>query len=234
MCQLIVSPNGNVPEWDYIESSYLANGDSWGAVYLGNTLRKVCGLAEDWANLALLHEELSDLQAPFLWHFRWATLGSATRKNCHPFAVSKDIWFAHNGVLNIPCPVPDRSDTWHMAQHFKKQNLTPERLKEKEIKNWLRGLAGHGNKFGFIDTAGETTIINETAGEWIDEVWYSNPSALYYTEPSPRFDWYTGETETELVEYDTCETCSVRLTTWNKVSGVPLTCSDCWETLLAS
>ena len=35
-------------------------------------------------------------------HMRWATHGSVSTKNCHPFYDKEnDIWFAHNGVLHI-------------------------------------------------------------------------------------------------------------------------------------
>ena len=42
-------------------------------------------------------------------HFRLATHGSVSIKNCHPFRIG-DYWFAHNGVLPIRS-INDRTDS---------------------------------------------------------------------------------------------------------------------------
>lgn len=43
-------------------------------------------------------------------HFRLATHGSVSVKNCHPF-YKGGVWFAHNGILPLPS-VDDRTDSW--------------------------------------------------------------------------------------------------------------------------
>ncbi len=52
-------------------------------------------------------------------HMRWATHGSVSAKNCHPFYDEKhDIWFAHNGVLPIRS-THDRTDSEiFFREHF--------------------------------------------------------------------------------------------------------------------
>ncbi len=53
-----------------------------------------------------------------LWaiHFRWATAGSVSKRNCHPFPIGGGAYLMHNGVLPYTPSKKDRSDTWAFAQ----------------------------------------------------------------------------------------------------------------------
>jgi glutamine amidotransferase len=49
-----------------------------------------------------------------MWHARFATHGSRTLENCHPFAIGHDdrTYLGHNGILSIAIPEKDdRSDS---------------------------------------------------------------------------------------------------------------------------
>ena len=43
----------------------------------------------------------------------------------------------------------------------------------------LETLIGSNNKFCILNTNGESTIVNEGAGHWLNNVWYSNNSYQY-------------------------------------------------------
>lgn len=56
-----------------------------------------------------------DINQDLIIHFRFATQGSVSVKNCHPF-YNRGYWFAHNGVL----PIADNSDRTDSQIYFNK------------------------------------------------------------------------------------------------------------------
>lgn len=98
MCCIIHRPAGvKMPTYRTFEQIYLHNrdgigfctssGKSWHGFDFYEFLREIRKVRKD--------EEV-------IIHMRWATHGSVSTKNCHPFYdEDQDIWFAHNGVLHI-------------------------------------------------------------------------------------------------------------------------------------
>ena len=107
MCVIIHKPAGvQMPQLHILESCFLRNRDGIGfCTSSGKT----------WHGMSF-YKFLSELgktddSEEIIIHFRWATHGSVSRKNCHPFYDKEhDIWFAHNGVLPIR-PTKDRTDS---------------------------------------------------------------------------------------------------------------------------
>ena len=95
MCVIIVKPAGvEMPCEDVIRAAMTANPDGFGIV---SPKVKYKGLnrCEFLAKLSKVTKS-----EPCMIHFRWATHGSISEKNCHPFR-SGGVWFMHNGVLDI-------------------------------------------------------------------------------------------------------------------------------------
>lgn len=98
MCCILYIPTGvATPTIDTLESVFLANRHGIGfADSDGNTIKTL-----SFARFTKAIQKRS-IESPCIIHFRLATHGSISTKNCHPFYDPEtDIWFAHNGVLPI-------------------------------------------------------------------------------------------------------------------------------------
>jgi len=134
-------------------------------------------------------------QGPAVFHFRWATHGSETVSNCHPFFLGKDNQsvVGHNGILPVAIPKGDnRSDTKVFAQDIMPSVGGITSLDNddyfKKLEAWSTG-----SKLVFLtvhdDAKQDWYILNEKAGHWDKDMWWSNysyeqVSYKTYTKPS--------------------------------------------------
>lgn len=110
-------------------------------------------------------------------HFRIGTHGLKNADNCHPFLVTPNLGFVHNGVLS-DCHKTgsEHSDTWH----FNDSVLQPlmgeynNAWKHKTIKYLISKRIGTWNKLVFMSNDGEVQIYNEERGEKKFGCWFSN------------------------------------------------------------
>ncbi|MEQ1531885.1 MAG: class II glutamine amidotransferase [Methylococcales bacterium] len=110
-------------------------------------------------------------------HLRLRTRGNITKMNTHPFQVTKDIFMAHNGTLDIHCRLPGRSDSWHMANDFLTPLLQhkPKLLLSKAFQDHITAKIGSNNRLVFMDAHHrKTIIINRELGVEYQDLWLSN------------------------------------------------------------
>jgi len=127
-----------------------------------------------------LFDKLKKLTAyPAIVHFRFATHGTKTEENCHPFRINKGTAMIHNGIIDIKCRDASRSDTWHFVEDIVKPLEAMSRgqfISSPEGQEMMEKYIGSGSKLCFLNWKGEIVIVNESAGHWRDNVWYSNCS----------------------------------------------------------
>ena len=189
MCLAIYKPADTAPDWNAYQNGFYQNDDSWGfAAVVDGKIVTACGLGK-FAEFRSAFEPYADKQA--IIHFRWATHGSKTEANCHPFMVADDLAVIHNGIISLECNVhADRSDTWH----FNELVLKPMHARDRDFYTrpevvYTQELAHKGNKFVFLRADGDFGIWNADAGEWErDGHWYSNDSYDGW-----RTRWYTSK-----------------------------------------
>jgi glutamine amidotransferase len=175
MCLAIYKPAETPVDWKSYENGFDSNDHSWGfaAVQDGKLVVKHGVGKFDEFRHAL--EPYAQCQAVI--HFRWATHGSRTVANCHPFLVSRDLAVIHNGIISIKCNVhSDRSDTWHFNELVLKpmHKHDPDFFTRPEM-IYTQEQAHRGNKLCFLRADGEYAIWNEEDGHWTnDGHWYSN------------------------------------------------------------
>ena len=124
-------------------------------------------------------------------HFRIKTHGNYDAENCHPFHVTPNLVFAHNGVIYKMPYDKDKSDT-ALFNELILQNLVrvygKRILFDPRFKTILEGFST-GSKFVFLDNTGQVSIINEKDGEWNSKCWFSNNSyktrVTYSSTPTP-------------------------------------------------
>lgn len=98
MCCILYIPSGvKTPPITTLKAIHRANPHGIGFVDADSNNLKTLDLS---CFLQAVKQRHTD--AACIIHFRLATHGSISEKNCHPFHdTATDIWFAHNGVLPI-------------------------------------------------------------------------------------------------------------------------------------
>jgi glutamine amidotransferase len=118
-----------------------------------------------------------------MWHARFATHGSTTVDNCHPFKVGKDshTYLAHNGILPIIEPQGDtRSDTRIFAEDLLPAIGGVASLDNPQVQNLIEDFTT-GSKVCVLtvhpDAKYQCYLFHEEKG-WRDDsnVWWSNDS----------------------------------------------------------
>lgn len=189
MCLAIYKPADTAADWKSYENGFDSNDHSWGFAAVQDGALVVKHGVGKFEEFRKAFEPYAGCQSVI--HFRWATHGSRTVANCHPFLVSRDLAVIHNGIISIKCNVnSDRSDTWH----FNELVLKPMHKRDADFFQrpemiYTQEMAHRGNKLCFLRADGMYAIWNEEDGHWTnDGHWYSNSDY----ESSRYSRWYGG------------------------------------------
>lgn len=175
MCIAIYKDAGKLISKATLQECFDSNPDGAGFLYVENRklhLQKGFFTFEEFYEAYLPHEEKQ-----CLIHFRIKTHGKINADMCHPFMVTNNLGFIHNGVIT-GYSNGDTSDTYQ----FNEEVLQP--LVEKFGRNCIHNPAlkeliedriGY-SKLVFLDANGKYEIYNESKGVWDAGVWYSNTS----------------------------------------------------------
>lgn len=178
MCLIIVQPAGHTLPRARLVEIFSRNDDGFGI------MRAVNGVLHTWRTVGDVNEMLALYYAhaagrACVLHWRMATHGNVDVHNAHPFTLTRDVAFVHNGVLEIGTPTRGMSDTWHMAQHV----LAPmardnaDALFTSDVQHVLEGMIGTSNKLVFAHADGRVAVVNRAAGVEYQGCWYSNTYA---------------------------------------------------------
>lgn len=181
MCLLCYYPPQVETNLDGLENSCLNNPDGFGWSALDadtgilSTFHSM-NADETISKFAKFREQNPETHA--LFHARYATAGSISVDNCHPYQIGGGVnaVLGHNGHLSVSIPKGDqRSDTRVFAE-----DLLPERIGSLDNKKRFRKLekwAG-GSKFVILNADPRLKkpvyLVNADLGHWFDGVWYSN------------------------------------------------------------
>lgn len=249
MCLLCYYPPQAETNLSGLENSCLNNPDGFG----WSALNSESGILstfhsmnadETISKFAKFREQNPDTHA--LFHARFATAGTVTVDNCHPYQIGGGLnaVLGHNGHLSgVQIPKGDkRSDTRVFAE-----DLLPQRVSALDIPKRLRKLEkwASGSKFVILNAdqrlKESVYIVNEGLGHWSDGVWYSNSDYLLdYRWGSYRYglgQFPHGFAASEYIsddpEFDNCPECrSVLDNNWVYEFGTCKACRfclDCYE-----
>ncbi len=180
MCLLLFKPAGQTVPFQYLSTAYEANPHGAGIAFAdGKSVRIEKDATWNAEDIAERMEYLEE--NPVIVHFRYATHGSNSNNNTHPFKLPKSWAAAHNGIIDIKCH-KDESDT----RAFLRSNVAPAlkhgaNLADQGILGLIGDTIGKNNKMAFLHGSGEYGIANEDCGHWRDGVWYSNYTYEEYT-----------------------------------------------------
>lgn len=169
MCVIIICKRGvALPPVEELREAYRCNPDGCGFVSESEHYKSL------HFGTFLRHLQNRDINENVIIHFRFATHGSVSVKNCHPF-YKGGYWFAHNGVLPIQSK-NDKTDSQicfetYLQPCIKRFGIDSDAFKV-EANYWARGYS----KFAFMQK-GEITTIGHF--EKFEGRLYSNLRHLY-------------------------------------------------------
>jgi len=239
MCMLCVVPPNVIPAREKLENSALNNPHGFGyaiAVPKEQRIHTFRTMNADEAINKFIEDRSKYLDGYAMWHARYATHGSTTLDNCHPFMVGRDekSYLAHNGVLPIIESNKDmRSDTRIFAEDLMPAIGGVQSLDNPQVWNMLEDFTT-GSKVAFLTVNPKAKhqlyLLHESKGlEDASGVWWSNNTCYlesWYSRGT-NVSGYAGHLATE-EEFLECGTCEGVRDYWEALSlGEDSYCSTC-------
>jgi hypothetical protein len=175
LCIAIYKEKGKVITRETLLECFNHNPDGAGFVYVADGklyMEKGFFKFQDFYDAYLPH-----MEHQALIHFRIKTHGAVDKTNCHPFMITNNFAFIHNGTISGHGE-KDFSDTYMFNEEVLKPMVKVFGIKslwQPFMKTVLEDYIGW-SKLIFLDSRGNFNIYNEDKGEWVDGVWYSNTS----------------------------------------------------------
>lgn len=144
MCVIIIKTAGHkLPKKSELKAAYKRNPDGCGFVSESMSYKSL-----DFEDF---YQHIKDVPKDenCIIHFRWATQGSVSEDNCHPFYDQEtNTWFAHNGCL----PYHPKEDITDSEFAFRKKlvpSLKVNGLYSQAFARDVNNIIG-GSKFAFM------------------------------------------------------------------------------------
>ncbi len=175
MCIAILKKKNKQISKKTLERCFDSNPDGAGFMFAENgklnVFKGYMAFAEFWD----VYNGIKTSDKNVLIHFRIKTHGAISVENCHPFLVSNELGFIHNGVIDIKTKGTE-SDTMSFNRMYLKMIKDLHlAIKQNGIQKLIQDRINN-SKLIFLDRFSNYTIINENAGQWHKGSWFSNSS----------------------------------------------------------
>ena len=254
MCMLCVVPPNVIPSREKLENSALNNPHGFGFAIVVPSEKRIH--VERTMNADTSINRFLEMRGKYpegyaMWHARFATHGSTTVDNCHPFKVGNDslTYLAHNGILPIIEPQGDnRSDTRIFAEDLLPTIGGVASLDNLQVQNLIEDFTT-GSKVCVLtvhpDAQFQCYLFHEEKG-WRDDsqVWWSNDTCYLPKPYSYKSDydskWYstkpldflsTNKDEQVFYECQVCELVVDEEQLWETSLGTDYCpqCGSCYQ-----
>ena len=226
MCIAILKPQGKQIKKSTLKECFISNPDGSGFMFnQDNSLHIFKGymtFEEFWAS----YNTQDTASKNTLIHFRIKTHVIISKENCHPFIISEEIGFIHNGIIDIDTK-PLESDTMAFNREVLKKMPNIKTLIHNQSFQELLSFRIDGSKLVFLDNTGNYAIINEDLGLWDNDIWFSNDSYKPYKPKKKK--WYNTFTGYNVYQKEekVCFICSSILEESFEVENEM--CEECLE-----
>jgi len=174
MCLAILKPANEHIIKRRLRQGFQENPDGAGFMYVKNGQLKIDKGYFSFRSFykAYRQAEQKCPDSNFVIHFRIATSGKISSKHCHPFLINTTVAFVHNGIF-AKLGNKVKSDTQHFNNDYLRY-MPPDFIHNKKSIRFLEKYCGWFNKLIFLNNKNEYLIVNESAGRWLDNIWFSN------------------------------------------------------------
>jgi hypothetical protein len=244
MCMLCVVPPNVIPSREKLEASALNNPHGFGFAIVIPSEKRIH--AERTMNADTSINRFLEMRGKYpegyaLWHARFATHGTTTVENCHPFQVcNSQTYLAHNGILSIVEPKGDtRSDTRIFAEDLLPAIGGVTALDNEQVWNLLEDFTS-GSKVCVltVDPRAEHQMYllheekgrhDETGVWWSNDSCYLTPTRNTWTSVQPLdFGLYTTAYDEEEIMCEICQTVAVAEEITDSSCATCGSCFDCF------
>jgi hypothetical protein len=260
MCMITYLPaDVEVPEEEILNgASWNDDGHGWAVAAETGVLLTGRYMAADVAMETFKATRAAFPHAPAMFHSRYATHGTISLPNVHPFMVGKFAAVAHNGILPgkfQPAGNEAMSDTAIMANYWLAGRAQVSGIWTRKERKRIANIIGKGNKLCILSVSPflpepRAYLVNAQQGYWdnLTGAWFSAHDYQYglksAAKGSGRFgygnwwdedDW-KGTTGTgyasipKPVTYGACPNCNTS-SEIDSASGVCLYCDFCLDCL---
>ncbi len=180
MCIAIMNPSTVTLKKKTIRTCWDNNYNGAGMLYINSTTNKLETFKE-MTSFDRYYKAYQDIRkahpkSKVILHFRIATHGIVNEDNCHPFMVSDNLGFVHNGIIQQAPHSQLYSDTYMFNESYLKK-LPDDFISNPIINELIAEFIGY-SKLVFLDADNNHTIINEQDGVWDAGCWFSNRSYM--------------------------------------------------------
>lgn len=173
MCLIAYAPKGQMIPRHVLSHAAFQNDDGIGIMsklgvnkYLG---KKMVKKARRYIETVLVPENI-----PYAIHFRWATHGDVNLDNTHPYKTPEGTHYVmHNGIISLTTAESSAAES-DTAVYVRKYLAEMDKFDPKRTGAHI----GYSNKLVIMDKSGNFVVCNESQGDWIEGVWYSNTYSL--------------------------------------------------------
>ena len=173
MCIAILKPSDKTLDKNLLQVCANNNPDGCGFAYNDGDkiiIKKFMDFKSFWKE----YDKVQDNKTMII-HFRIATHGNVELANCHPFKLNNHMVLAHNGILHgYGSKTENLSDTRDFIDKVI-GNISYKMWKNPSFIKLVESAIG-SSKFIILDNKGKYYIVNESKGEWVNGVWFSNSS----------------------------------------------------------
>lgn len=234
MCNITYLPSGvPVPEIEIRNAaSWNDDGHGWAIAAETGVLLTSRHMDVDSAMETFKATRKAFPNSPAMFHSRWATHGTVTLDNVHPFTVGKYAAVAHNGILPSKfqpqkgSAVEHMSDTAIMARYWLAGRAQTAGIWTRRERRRIANIIGKGNKLCILSVSPylpepKGYLVNAEQGTWdkYTGAWFSSDSYLYAWTPKKyqsRGGWLWGS------DYDEWDSF-----TSSPKTGAPDKCPNC-------
>ena len=238
MCMLCVIPPNVIPSREKLENSALNNPDGFGFAIVipsENRIHVERTMNADASISRFLEMREKYPEGYATWHARFATHGSLTVDNCHPFQVgvgNTQTYLAHNGVLPVIEPIGDkRSDTRIFAEDILPAIGGVTSLDNEQVWNILEDFT-QGSKVVILTVdpraKHQCYLLHENKG-WKDSsgVWWSNQSCHLTMTTRTATPFGFGLKDDSAEKWVDCDTCESFFEISQMIDGYCKQCGTC-------
>lgn len=202
MCIIAIQPKNEIISEQTLANCWDNNNDGAGIMYAIDGKIIVHKELHSFDKFLSYKKQVDKLNVNIVLHFRISTSGMIDKNNIHPFKVNENLYFCHNGILDINVPIGSKINDTQIYNNVFMKGMNPRFIYNESTRNLIQ-YSINKNKFVFLDNKGEFFILNEQLGTWDENKWFSNDSYLYsYNYKSGKNYGYFDSLE--------CECCSCK------------------------